>query len=330
MNRQELSAISEWALDRANPDNLDQLAEELRDLLHPDTRTLTKLPTSAAAADGLPSPHISSSSGLEQLQDAVCLLLKRYLSPAAEGDTVLLSSLLTLGTELNMAGTREVVAGLLVGGHYQGVDGPAGPMERQMLAVLKATARDDMERESLMGQLQQLVDAQLPAEHQSVSLSSEDEGEDAGTGVQLTGEQVPQVNDPDQVFAFIEAVKEGVSDRREYSRLARISIRQADFIARAASSLGLIKNLPGGRYDITESGSGMPAVSDPAGREVRHRVVGGHPLLKVLGLQMTDTLPTVPQLETLLAQHTALGAGTIRRRAQALRRWVEWWASGGR
>ncbi len=328
MNRQELSAISEWALDRAGPDNLEQLAEELRDRLHPDKESAA-LPPTSGAVDPLPTPNLSSTSGLEQLQDAACLLLKRYLSPATEGDVVLLSSLLTLGAEFSMAGTREVVAGLLVGGHYQGLDGPNGPLERQMLAVLKATARDDMERESLMGQLQQLVDAQLPAEQPAISLSSDD-AEEAGAVVQLTGEQVPQVNDPDQVFAFVESLKEGISDRREYSRLARISIRQADFIARAASSLGLVENLPGGRYKITERGSKMPAVADPAGREVRHRVVGAHPLLKILGLQMTDTLPTVPQLEALLTQHTALGSGTIRRRAQALRRWVDWWASGGR
>ncbi len=326
VNRVSAAALTQWAFDRGTPADLEQLAEELRSLIVDPGAARAQ--ASGAAGGGsppssaLPGPHLGEAGGGDHLPDALCLLLQRYQSPAREGDPVLLGELLRLAGELQPHGAREVIAGLLVGGAYRGITGPHGPLERQMVRVLQRAGLEEAER----GLLQQLLE-EPPEEPPAPEPAPEREDLDPN---KLRGDQVPQVNDPDQVFAFIESVGRGVDSRRSYAHHARISVRQADFIARAAASLGLVRIEPGGNYELTERGAALPPAEDPGGRAQRHRIVGEHPLMRALDVQVEETLPQIPQIEDLLLTHTALGAGTVRRRAQALLRWVEWWASGGR
>ena len=255
----------------------------------------------------------------------MCTLLRRFLSPAREGSPELLESLLQLCCQLRPGGASEVLAGLLAGGAYAGLSSQHGSLEARLLEALHACGLGDAGRASLERALGRLEQAPpQPSPEPAAPLVEEAVGE------RLPGDMVPQVNDPDQVFALIDAVSDGVTDRRSYARVARISVRQADFIARAASSLGIVELHSGGEYSLTEAGAELPAADDPAGREIRHRTVGSHPLLVDLGLERVEELPAIEELRKLLGRRTSLGEGTIRRRAQALRRWVEWWASGGR
>jgi hypothetical protein len=322
VNPATISRLAQWALDRGVPDDLDHMADDLRAfVLDPDRIEADGVP----ADSGFPTPLVGADNGLDHLHDAVCLLLMRYLSPAREGDAALLSSLLDLAAELRLAGAREIVAGLLVGGAYRGVTGPAGPIEAQMIRTLRdvglADGGDDPIRKLLHDLLEE-TDVTAPVD-------AAPEPEEPPAPTRLTGDQVPQVNDLDQVFAFVDAVRRGVANRRDFARFSRVSVRQADFVARAASSLDLVAVHPGGEYALTDLGDELPPSDDPTGRELRHTIVGRHPLLRSLDLEDTDALPELPQLERLLAAQTELGPGTIRRRAQALKRWVEWWASGG-
>jgi len=317
VNSMTLTMITEWALGQGVPANLEQMADDLRSILvDPDKPA----PPRAREVSDLPSPNLGSEPGLEHLHDAICLLLMRYLSPAREGDPALLSSLLDLAAELRIQGAREVVAGLLFGGSYRGIRGPSGPLETQLVETLRRC-----------GLTEPLSEFPLPVVEPDGP--GDDAAEDAptqGSEDSLRGDQIPQVNDPDQVFGLVDAIGEGIADRRSFAGFARVSVRQADFIARAAGSLGLVEILSGGEYRLTEAGAALPAAEDPAGREARHRAVGRHPLLRALALDRVDSLPDLDDIEQLLQERSDLGPGTIRRRAQALRRWVEWWASGGR
>jgi len=323
VNRVSAATVTQWAFDRGVPADLEQMAEDLRGLI------LDPSSPAAAAPDAnqldLPGPRLGESTGGDHLPDALCMLLQRYLSPAREGDPVLLGELLRLVQDLRPTGAREVVTGLLLGGAYRGVAGPYGRLEQQMLRVLQRMELEDAERGLLQQLLAEPAPAEEPAEPPEPSTAPEAEDPEV-----LRGDQVPQVNDPDQVFSFVAAVADGVNSRRSYAHHARVSVRQADFIARAAASLGLVRIVGGGNYELTELGASLPGAEDPAGREARHQIVGGHPLMTALEIQVGDTLPQIPQIEALLLARTALGAGTVRRRAQALLRWVEWWASGGR
>ncbi|MFH1475566.1 MAG: hypothetical protein ABIG85_06880, partial [Chloroflexota bacterium] len=205
--------------------------------------------------------------------------------------------------------------------------GPAGPIENQMIHTLRCVGLSDTGDDPVRKLLQELLDE---SGGETTSAPEPPPPEPRPTPGKLTGDQVPQVNDLDQVFAFVDAVRRGITNRRDFARFSRVSVRQANFIARAASSLDLVVVNPGGEYVLSAPGAGLPASDDPAGREIRHAIVGRHPLLRGLQLEDTEELPGVPQLEHLLASQTELGPGTIRRRAQALKRWVEWWASGGK
>jgi len=314
-----LTMITEWALGQGVPADLEQMADELRSILLDPGQAV---PGRGDSAADLPTPNLGSDPGLEHLHDTVCMLLMRYLSPAREGDPALLSSLLDLAAELRIQGAREVVAGLLFGGAYRGITGPSGSLERQLVETLRACG--------VTGPFPDVFGADARAVAAPVAPSVTEGVVPQRDASLLRGDQVPQVNDPDQVFGLVDAIGEGIADRRAYARFARISVRQADFIARAAASLGLVDVLPGGEYRLTQAGDALPAAEDPAGRVARHRAVGRHPLLRALGLDRADSLPELAELEQLLSEQTDLGPGTIRRRAQALRRWVEWWASGGR
>jgi len=325
VNAATISRLAEWALDQGVPDDLGRMADDLR--------TFILDPDSAAGAGetreaDYPGPLVGAGNGLDHLHDAVCLLLMRYLSPAREGDPVLLSSLLDLATELRLPGAREVVAGLLVGGAYRDIAGPSGSIEAQLIRTLRSVGLADTGDDPVRQLLQDLLEAGDQADDALVVESPVPEPPAVPT--KLTGDQIPQVNDLDQVFAFVDAVRRGVANRRDFARFSRVSVRQADFVARAAASLGLVAVHPGGEYALTDLGTELPSADDPAGRDTRHAIVGRHPLLRALDLEDTDDLPDLPQLERLLTAQTDLGPGTIRRRAQALRRWVEWWASGGR
>ena len=331
MNRIAISSIKCWALERGPVDDLEQLAAELRGVLV-DGEQLQQPQTPTTPETGgdepLPAPNLGSDGPMEGLHDAVCLLLQRFLSPAREGDPALLAELLRLALRLQVTGAKESVAGLLLGGSYRGASGPDGPLETQMVRVLHACGLGDEERRALRQLTGDPDDKPAPTSLDGPPSSA---GLDDASGAEvLSGDQVPQVNDPDQVFAFVDAVKEGVTDRRDFATRARVSIRQADFIARAAAALGLIRIEAGGVYVVTERGTRIPFTEDPAGRNLRHQLVGEHPLVAALDLDGAEGLPTLERIESLLAARTALGPGTIRRRAQALRRWVEWWASGGR
>ena len=318
-----ISRLAEWALDQGVPDDLGRMADDLRQhILDPGGVSDIR---SVGQAD-FPSPFVGPDNGLDHLHDAVCLLLMRFLSPAREGDPILLSSLLDLAAELRLSGAREVVAGLLVGGGYRDIVGPAGPIEDQMIRTLRSVGLADSGDDPVRQLLQELLDAD--------TLQAPDVEPPAAdpplAPTKLTGDQIPQVNDLDQVFAFVDAVRRGVANRRDFARFSRVSVRQADFVARAAASLDLVAVHPGGEYALTDLGADLPAAADPSGRDTRHAIVGRHPLLRALDLEDVEDLPELPQLERLLTAQTDLGPGTIRRRAQALRRWVEWWASGGR
>ena len=311
--------ITEWALGQGVPTDLERMADDLRSILLDPRQSV---PGKPHTGPDFPSPKLGSDPGLEHLHDAVCLLLMRYLSPAREGDPALLSSLLDLTAELRIQGAREVVAGLLFGGGYRGLDGASGSLETQLVATLRVCGVT----EPLLGfpvEVSESVAAPATASEQQRPAADESHS-------LLRGDQIPQVNDPDQVFGLVDAIGEGIADRRAFARFARVSVRQADFIARASASLGLVEVVGGGEYRLTQVGAALPAAEDPAGREARHRAVGRHPLLRALALDRTDSLPELADLEALLTERTDLGPGTIRRRAQALRRWVEWWASGGR
>jgi hypothetical protein len=324
VNPATISRLAQWALDKGVPDDLNHMADDLRTyILDPDRVADDTLVDDS----GFPAPLVGAGTGVDHLHDAVCLLLMRYLSPAREGDPVLLSSLLDLAAELRLPGAREIVAGLLVGGAYRGIAGPAGPIEPQMIRTLRdvglADAGDDPIRKLLHDLLEE-------PDAVAIDISDHDEPDEPAAPTRLTGDQVPQVNDLDQVFAFVDAVRRGVANRRDFARFSRVSVRQADFVARAAASLDLVAVHPGGEYALTDLGTDLPPADDASGRDLRHTIVGRHPLLRSLDLEDTDALPELPQLERLLAAQTELGPGTIRRRAQALKRWVEWWASGGR
>jgi len=322
VNPATISKLAQWALDRGIPDDLGHMADDLRALiLDPDRVEGASVPDES----GFPSPLVGASNGLEHLHDAVCLLLMRYLSPAREGDPVLLSSLLDLAAELRLPGAREIVAGLLVGGSYRDIVGPAGPLEAQMLHTLRDVGLADTGDDPFRKLLQDLLAEPAP----DAAAPTEPVTEDLSASTRLTGDQVPHVNDLDQVFAFVDAVRRGISNRRDFARFSRVSVRQADFVARAAASLDLVIVHPGGEYALTDRGIDLPPADDPNGRDTRHTIVGRHPLLRCLDLDDIDALPELPHLERLLAAQTDLGPGTIRRRAQALKRWVEWWASGG-
>ncbi len=333
MERVTISAIKRWALDVDCVDDLERLADELREVVR-DPRLAQPSPVDGTGGDdggaeALPSPNLGPEEPLAELEDAVCLLLQRFLSPAREGDPRLLSDLLYLALRLRVAGARETVAGLLIGGAYRDQEGPDGPLEDQMVKVLQACGVDDDQRRllrELIGGAAGEDPERTSAESGSLLPSLGDEE----PPTILPGDQVPQVNDPDQVFGFVDAVKEGIANRRAYADHARVSIRQADFVARAAAALGLVEVARGGLFEITERGLRLPFTEDPVGRAIRHQVVGEHPLIRALDLQDAETLPTLERIQDLLASRTELGPGTIRRRAQALRRWVEWWASGGR
>ncbi len=332
VERVALPAIKAWAHQVSGVDDLEQLTDELCQVLRdPERAQPAKTPGDGdEAPDGGPiaTPNLGDGDPLDHLADAVCLGLQRYLSPAREGDPVLLEDLLHLALRLRVDGARETVAGLLIGGAYRDQEGADGPLDDQMVKVLQACGLGDAERR-LLRELTgdgAVAEESEPAE---VPLSLPGSGDGEPPAV-VPGDQVPQVNDPDQVFAFVDAVKEGVTDRRAYADHARVSIRQADFVARAAAALGLVQVERGGVFQVTELGGRVPFAEDPAGRGVRHQIVADHPLIRALGLQDASSLPSLEQIQELLADRTELGAGTIRRRAQALRRWVEWWASGGR
>jgi len=317
------SAVTQWAFDRGAPADLDRMAEDLRTLiLEPDRAAPPATVTQQPALSG---PNLGETGGGEHLPDALCLLLQRYLSPAREGDPALLGELLRLTDELRPAGASEVITGLLLGGAYRAIAGPHGPLERQMVQVLLRSGLDDAER----GLLQQLLEGPPEDSPEPEAPEPEALAEEHDPSI-LRGDQVPQVNDLDQVFAFVDAVGRGIDSRREFAHHARVSVRQADFIARAAASLGLVEIAAGGHYALTAVGASLPGAEDSAGRESRHRFVGGHPLMRALDMQVGDNLPQIQEIENLLLTRTALGPGTVRRRAQALLRWVEWWASGGR
>ncbi len=325
MDRVAIATIKQWAEARDPADDLERFTEELRELL----RGAEPPQPEEAADDDLPTPRLSADGADEQLGDAVCLLLQRFLSPAREGDPRLLSDLLHLTLRLRVNGACETVAGLLVGGAYRGVDGLDGPLDTQMLTVLHACGLDEEQRgvlRDLFGEDDAQPDGDAPEEPVLPAVPPPAPDDEPQI---LRGDQVPQVNDPDQVFAFIDAVKEGIGDRRAYADQARVSIRQADFVARAAAALGMIRIARGGIFEVTERGAALPFAEDPNGRAARHQAVGEHPLIRAAGLQAAETLPSLEQLQALIASRSELGAGTIRRRAQALRRWVEWWASGG-
>lgn len=314
-------AVIQWAFDRGAPVDLDRMAEDLRTLILEPDRAAP--PPAAAEQPALSGPNLGETGGGDHLPDALCLLLQRYLSPAREGDPALLGELLRLTDELRPVGGSEVITGLLLGGAYRGIVGPHGPLERQMVQVLLRSGLDDAER----GLLQLLLEG-LPEDSPEPVAPEPTEEHDPSI---LRGDQVPQVNDPDQVFAFIDAVGRGIDSRREFAHHARVSVRQADFIARAAASLGLVEIAAGGHYTLTAAGASLPGAEDTAGRESRHRFVGGHPLMRALDLgHVGDNLPQIQEIEDLLLTRTALGPGTVCRRAQALLRWVQWWASGGR
>lgn len=323
MNPATIARLAQWALDRGVPDDLNHMADDLRTfILEPD-----RVADDAVVDDrGFPAPVVGADNGLDHLHDAVCLLLMRYLSPAREGDPVLLSSLLDLAAELRLPGAREVVAGLLVGGAYRDIAGPGGPIESQMIRTLRDVGLAETGDDPIHRLLHDLLDGSGA----DAAVDPEPEPDEPLAPTRLTGDQVPQVNDLDQVFAFVDAVRRGIANRRDFARFSRVSVRQADFVARAAASLDLVAVHPGGEYALTALGDELPPSEDPSGRELRHTIVGRHPLLRALALEDTDALPELPQLERLLAAQTELGPGTIRRRAQALKRWVEWWASGGR
>lgn len=316
VNQTTIMAIAEWARGRGVPTDLENMADELGAMLLGGP-----IVAPPGAASAVPGPHLGVDTGGEHLHDAACLLLKRFLSPATESDPAVLSALLDLVGELRLGGARELVAGLLFGGMYA-QDGPKGSLEAQLLRTLNRCGGDSAPMLKLLGDLDEPAEPGDETQEATESPGQQDE--------LLRGDQVPQVNDPNQVFAFLDAVGEGIGDRRAYARFARVSVRQADFIARAAASLGLVDVVSGGVYELTETGKSLPPSEDPSGQVARHRIVGRHPLIRALALDGSDGLPEVPELEQLLSARTHLGAGTIRRRAQALRRWVEWWGAGGK
>lgn len=333
VERVALPAIKRWAHGVGRVDDLGGLADALCQILRDPERTqLAEVPEPGAPAtadgSGLASPNLGGADPLDQLSDGVCLALQRFLSPAREGDPRLLGELLHLALRLRIDGAKETIAGLLIGGAYRGQEGPEGPLDEQMATVLRACGLDDDERGLLRGLLgDRSEDVERVTPEAPVSLPGLGDGKPPAI---FPGDQVPQVNDPDQVFAFVDGVKEGIADRRAYAEHARVSIRQADFVARAAAALGLVQVERGGVFQVTELGLRVPFAEDPAGRAIRHQIVAEHPLVQALDLQDTETLPTLDRIQVLLAERTELGTGTIKRRAQALRRWVEWWASGGR
>ncbi len=333
MDRQTFNRITRWTLRGGAAQ--DAAVDRLRDvLLDPSLLdgVAAEEPAGGASLD-LPLPTMDTSTGIEPLHDALAALLQRFMSPAREGDPRLLAEALDLAARLEAPAAREVVAGLLIGGAYREMEVGGRTLEARMVDVLRATTPDEAQRAAMLEAIAGLVgDPAEPSpagEGDAGGVSSADDEAGAGADI-IAGDQVPQVNDPDQVFAFIDALGEGIEDRKEYARHARVSVRQADFIARAASSLGLVQIHPGGHYELLDLARSLPRADDPAGREARHRIVGDHPLLRALDLQVSAVLPDLAVLEDLLSRRTELGPGTIRRRAQALRRWVEWWASGGR
>ncbi len=330
MDQVPISTIVEWARALGPVGDLEQLADDLRELMRGAEPPQPGTTADDAVVDDLPGALLDTGAQAEQLGDAVCLLLQRFLSPAREGDPRLLSDLLHLALRLRLTAAKESIAGLLIGGAYRGAEGLHGSLDDQMLKVLHACGLGEDERallRELLGKDEDTSSADAPSAEEPAPSSLPAEP-DAAPRI-LTGDQVPQVNDPDQVFAFIDAVKEGIGDRRAYAERARVSIRQADFVARAAAALGMIRVERGGVFEVTERGAELPFADDPTGRVARHQAVGCHPLIRALGLQGADSLPSLEQIGELLSTRTELGPGTIRRRAQALRRWVEWWASGG-
>ena len=256
VERVALPAIKAWAHQVSGVDDLEQLTDELCQVLRdPERAQPAKTPGDGdEAPDGGPiaTPNLGDGDPLDHLADAVCLGLQRYLSPAREGDPVLLEDLLHLALRLRVDGARETVAGLLIGGAYRDQEGADGPLDDQMVKVLQACGLGDAERR-LLRELTgdgAVAEESEPAE---VPLSLPGSGDGEPPAV-VPGDQVPQVNDPDQVFAFVDAVKEGVTDRRAYADHARVSIRQADFVARAAAALGLVQVERGGVFQVTELG----------------------------------------------------------------------------
>ncbi|MCK6527865.1 hypothetical protein L6R50_10005 [Myxococcota bacterium] len=287
--------------------------------------------------------HGTSPEFRARIEDAIALLLKGFVAPQEEADPALLARLLGLVHRLRILPAREPLAALVVGGHFDGL-GPDGPLGTGLRVALLDLRREqepftDFWR-ALEGSLPRDVLGGHPAAPGATGGSPAggaggEEGPDASAppvagDETLPGAMVPQIADPIRAFELLDEVRAGrVGDRGSYARAAEVSPRHADFVARAAASLGLLWIHIGGGYSPTEAGRDLPPAADPAGAVVRRGIVGAHPLVAPL-IPVSDAgVDLRSRARELIEARTPLRGTTADRRAMALARWVEWWKEGG-
>lgn len=287
--------------------------------------------------------HGASAEFRGRIEDAIALLLKGFVAPHEEADPTLLARLVGLVHRLRVLPAREPLAALVVGGHFDGL-GPGGPLGPDLRRALLDLRREqepfaDFWR-ALEGSLPRDVLGGNPAATRAAGSppvgGTWGEGRPdsaapmASGGAALPGEMVPQINDPMRAFELLDEVRAGrVGDRGSYARLAEVSPRHADFVARAATSLGLLWIHEGGGYSPTEAGRELPPAADPAGAEVRREIVGAHPLVALLIPMSAADVDLRGRARELIEARSPLRGTTADRRALALVRWVEWWKEGG-